>query len=222
VCSQNHDQIGNRAAGERLSALVDFESLKLAAGITLLSPFVPLLFMGEEYGEKAPFQYFTSHLDAELVEAVRRGRREEFVAFGWENNVPDPQDEATFRRSRLQPSLKEQEPHATLLSFYKELIRLRRELDLGSDGEWHVWEQDEVLFLSRQHSAPGLIMVFNFGPTTARPRLPEWEGLWRTRISSADPMWRGPGEAIPLQVPLSKPLELILHPHSFVAFERLP
>src|SRR5437667_2761407 len=97
VCSQNHDQVGNRATGQRLSALVDFESQKLAAGATLLSPFVPLLFMGEEYSETAPFQYFTSHLDASLVEAVRRGRREEFAAFGWEGTVPDPQDEGTFR-----------------------------------------------------------------------------------------------------------------------------
>ena len=75
MCNQNHDQIGNRAAGERLSSLVNFEALKLAAGINLLSPFVPMLFMGEEYGENAPFQYFTSHGDPDLVEAVRRGRR---------------------------------------------------------------------------------------------------------------------------------------------------
>src|SRR5258708_16885313 len=122
VCNQNHDQVGNRAAGERLSALVNVEALKLAAGVTLLSPFVPMLFMGEEYGETASFQYFTSHLDADLVEAVRRGRRDEFKEFGWEGFVPDPQDEATFRRSQLQHSVKVQEPHATLLRFYKELI----------------------------------------------------------------------------------------------------
>jgi len=93
VCNQNHDQVGNRAAGERLTALVGTEALKLAAGITLLSPFVPLLFMGEEYGESAPFQYFVSHGDPVLVDAVRRGRREEFAAFGWQDSVPDPQDE---------------------------------------------------------------------------------------------------------------------------------
>ena len=98
VCDQNHDQVGNRAAGERLSALVDFEALKLAAGVTLLSRFVPLLFIGEECGATAPFQYFISHLDPKLVEAVRRGRREEFESLGWQDLVPDPQDEATFRR----------------------------------------------------------------------------------------------------------------------------
>ena len=104
---------------------MDFEALKLAAGATLLSPFVPLLFMGEEYGETAPFQYFISHLDAGLVEAVRRGRREEFSAFGWEGAVPDPQDEATFQRSQLRHSRKQEEPHATIFRFYRELIELK-------------------------------------------------------------------------------------------------
>jgi maltooligosyltrehalose trehalohydrolase len=220
VCNQNHDQVGNRATGERLSALVDFESLKLAAGVTLLSPFVPLLFMGEEYSETAPFQYFTSHLDGALVEAVRRGRQEEFAAFGWQGVVPDPQDEATFRRSRLQHQLKEQEPHSTLRRFYKELIRLRRELDLGADGDWHVWEQAEtMLFVSRQDSAPSLLMIFNFADSMATPELPQWEGLWRTRMFSADRVWRGPGEGPPLQVSFSKPFGLHLHPHSFIAYE---
>jgi len=222
VCDQNHDQVGNRAEGERLSVLVDFESQKLAAGATLLSPFVPLLFMGEEYGETAPFQYFTSHLDDGLVEAVRRGRREEFSAFGWEGTVPDPQDEATFRRSQLQHFLKEREPHATLLHFYKELIRLRRELDLGSDGAWHVWEQaGSMIFVAREDSSPRLLTIFNFSDLIASPDLPQWEGLWRTRIFSADGVWRGPGESLPIQVSLSKPFALQLHPHSFVVFERL-
>jgi maltooligosyltrehalose trehalohydrolase len=202
--------------------LVDFESLKLAAGVTLLSPFVPLLFMGEEYGENAPFQYFTSHLDADLVQAVRRGRREEFDAFGWQGMVPDPQDERTFERSRLQHFLKEQEPHSTLRRFYKELIRLRAELDLGSDGNWHVWDQEEtILFLSREDSTPNLIFIFNFDQRISTPALPQWEGNWQMRISSADRIWRGSGETMPLQVRLSKPFDLLLHPRSFVAFERL-
>ena len=129
--------MGNRALGERLTALVDFESLKLAAGINLLSPFVPLLFMGEEYGETAPFQYFTSHGDSALVEAVRRGRREEFAAFGWEQSVPDPQDEQTYEGSHLDHSLKEKEKHQTLLRFYRQLIRIRRAFNLGSCGIAH-------------------------------------------------------------------------------------
>src|SRR5574341_367200 len=88
VCSQNHDQIGNRMLGERLSNIIPFEGLKLAAGVVLLSPFVPLLFMGEEYGEEAPFLYFVSHSDPDLIEAVRKGRKQEFTAFNWKGN-PD-------------------------------------------------------------------------------------------------------------------------------------
>ena len=105
VCSQNHDQVGNRAMGQRLSSLVSFESLKLAAGITVLSSFVPLLFMGEEYGETAPFLYFTSHGDPQLADAVRRGREAEFAQFQWQGAVPDPQAESTFAASKLNPSL---------------------------------------------------------------------------------------------------------------------
>ena len=220
VCNQNHDQVGNRAAGERLSALVDFEALKLAAGVTLLSPYVPILFMGEEYAETAPFQYFISHLDPSLVEAVRRGRREEFAAFGWQDLVPDPQDEATFRRSQLQHRLKKEEPHATLLRFYNELIRVRKEWDLGSGGKWHVWERTAgAMVLFREYRTSHLAMIFNFADSALRPELPEWQGLWRTRIWSGDRMWNGPADALPEEVRFSKHVGLKLHPYSFVVFE---
>jgi len=86
VFSQNHDQVGNRLLGERLSTLVSFEALKLVAGMVILSPYIPLLFMGEEWGERAPFQYFTSHSDAALVHAVRRGRQAEFASFRWQGS----------------------------------------------------------------------------------------------------------------------------------------
>ncbi len=220
VCNQNHDQVGNRAAGERLSALVDFEALKLAAGVTLLSPYVPILFMGEEYAETGPFQYFISHLDPALVEAVRRGRREEFAAFGWQDLVPDPQDEATFRRSQLQHRLKEKEPHSGLLRFYRELIRLRKQWDLGRAGKWHVWEGNQgALVLFREDLTMHLSMVFNFADSVATPDLPEWEGLWRTRIWSADRTWNGPADPLPAELRFSKPFVLKLHPHSFALFE---
>src|SRR4030043_1289162 len=101
IFSQNHDQVGNRLKGDRLSTLASFEALKLAAGIILLSPNIPLLFMGEEYGEEQPFQYFVSHSDQALIEAVRKGRNEEFVAFQWSAETPDPQDEVTFLRSKI-------------------------------------------------------------------------------------------------------------------------
>lgn len=129
VCSQNHDQVGNRMRGERLSALVDLESQKLAACATLLAPFTPLLWMGEEYGETAPFQYFISHGDARLIEAVRRGRAEEFRDFHAEaGEVPDPADPRTFERSKLNRSLKSHEPHAALHRLYARLLEIRRGL----------------------------------------------------------------------------------------------
>lgn len=220
VFNQNHDQVGNRAAGERLSSLVDFESFKLAAGITVLSPYVPLLFMGEEYGEKAPFEYFISHLDPGLVEAVRRGRREEFAGFGWQDLVPDPQDEAPFGGSKLQHCLKEKDPHAVLLRFYKELIRMRKEWKLGKAGRWHVWEGKQAgLVLFREDPTSHLAMVFNFADSAVTPDLPEWEGLWRTRVWSADRMWNGSADSLPSKVRFSKPFVLQLHPHSFAVFE---
>jgi maltooligosyltrehalose trehalohydrolase len=222
VCNQNHDQVGNRAAGDRLSALVDFEALKLAAGVTLLSPFVPMLFMGEEYSEIAPFQYFTSHLDPDLVEAVRRGRREEFKALGWEGLVPDPQDETTFRRSELQHSLKKQEPHSTLLHFYKELIRIRKEQNLGAPGDWHIREGGDSWLLAFREDPKGrLAMIFNFSSahSIAIPELPELRGPWRTKLYSADQAWRGPGKSLSGEVRFSKPFVLQMHPQSFVLFE---
>jgi maltooligosyltrehalose trehalohydrolase len=220
VCNQNHDQVGNRAAGERLSALVDFEALKLAAGVTLLSPYVPMLFMGEEYAESAPFQYFISHLDPALVEAVRHGRKQEFADFGWQDLVPDPQDEATFRRSQLQHKLKEDEPHASMLRFYRELIRLRKEWNLGKGWKWYPWERkQDVLVLFREDHTSHLAMVFNFADSLVTPELPAWPGLWRTKIWSADRIWNGPANPLPGEVRFSKPFVLQLHPHSFAVFE---
>jgi maltooligosyltrehalose trehalohydrolase len=220
VCNQNHDQVGNRAAGERLSALVDFEALKLAAGVTLLSPYLPLLFMGEEYAETAPFQYFISHADQELVEAVCRGRREEFAAFGWQDMVPDPKDEETFHRSHLQHRLKEEEPHSTLLRFYRKLISLRKQWNLGDNAKWEVREgEQDTIVLIREHPTSHLAMIFNFAGSAVTPAPPEWPGLWRTRIWSADRIWNGPADPLPEEVEFSKPFALNLHPNSFVVFE---
>ncbi|MGO8885758.1 MAG: malto-oligosyltrehalose trehalohydrolase [Streptosporangiaceae bacterium] len=127
VCTQNHDQVGNRAAGERTSALVSDGRLRVAAALLLTAPFVPLLFQGEEWGARSPWQYFTDHADPGLGRAVSTGRREEFAAFGWApEDVPDPQQRATFERSRLGWAEAAKEPHADLLAWYRELIALRR------------------------------------------------------------------------------------------------
>ncbi|MFG2636657.1 malto-oligosyltrehalose trehalohydrolase [Streptomyces sp. NPDC048362] len=126
--SQTHDQIGNRAQGDRLSATLSPGLLACAATLTLTAPFTPMLFMGEEWAAGTPWQFFTDHTDPELAEAVRRGRRREFAAHGWaEEDVPDPQDPATRDRSCLDWAEPEREPHARVLDWYRRLIALRHE-----------------------------------------------------------------------------------------------
>jgi maltooligosyltrehalose trehalohydrolase len=199
VCSQNHDQVGNRARGERLSMLVNFEAQKLAAGVTLLSPFVPLLFMGEEYGESSPFQYFTSHGDKDLVEAVRCGRREESAGFGWDNEIPDPQDETTFANSRLHHSLRERDPHRALRLLYQELIRFRRTNHLGSDADLKVTESESLHILIVLRGSPDsrLLMIFNFGTGNIALDSGMPPGRWTMELNSADSRWLGPGNLFP-------------------------
>jgi maltooligosyltrehalose trehalohydrolase len=143
VCTQNHDQVGNRAAGERSSALMSEGRLKVAAGLLLTSPFVALMFQGEEWGASTPWQYFTDFPDRRLGRAVTEGRRSEFRSFGWApEDVPDPQDEATFLRSVLDWSELDDGAHAEILDWYRQLIRLRRDMpdltdtDLTSTDAW--------------------------------------------------------------------------------------
>lgn len=127
VAIQNHDQVGNRAEGDRLAAILPRNRVRLAAALLLLSPYVPLLFMGEEYGETNPFQYFISHSDNGLVDAVRAGRRDEFASFGWGHAVPDAQDEVTFQRSKLDWAKAGLPEHAQLLALYRDLLAMRRD-----------------------------------------------------------------------------------------------
>ncbi|MDB5231249.1 MAG: malto-oligosyltrehalose trehalohydrolase [Chitinophagaceae bacterium] len=124
--AQNHDHIGNRMKGDRLTTQLDFEKIKLVAAAYLLSPFVPLIFMGEEYGEKKPFQYFVDHGDPQLIDMVREGRKKEFAYFQTEGEVPDPFSESTLQNSTLSWEVNG-EPNATMLSLYKKLIGLRKE-----------------------------------------------------------------------------------------------
>ncbi len=133
--AQNHDQIGNRANGERLSHLISLGRSKIAAALVLTSAFVPMLFQGEEFGASSPFQYFTHHDDADLGRKVSEGRRSEFATFGWRpEDVPDPQEAETFRRSKLHWDELAAEPHSSLLAWHKELISLRRKHPCLTDG----------------------------------------------------------------------------------------
>ena len=134
VCTQNHDQTGNRALGERSAALVCEGRLRVAAALLLTTPFTPMLFQGEEWAASTPFQYFTDHEDPALGLAVSEGRRREFAHFGWDpETVPDPQAVETFQRSKLDWTEIEHKPHAGILAWYRELIALRRRTPALSD-----------------------------------------------------------------------------------------
>jgi malto-oligosyltrehalose trehalohydrolase len=123
---QDHDQIGNRAVGDRITAGIPADLARVAAGLVLTAPFTPMLFMGEEWAASTPWQYFTDHIDPDLARAVADGRRKEFAAHGWATeDVPNPQDEATFLNSKLDWPERHREPHASMLSWYRELIALR-------------------------------------------------------------------------------------------------
>jgi len=198
VCIQNHDQIGNQMRGERLSTTLPLASLKVAAAATILSPFVPLLFMGEEYGEQAPFPYFISHTDAELVDLVRAGRKEEFGGFAFEGEIPDPASEAVYASARLDRALRHEGWHKTLWDWYRTLLALRRELPplgaLPMDDLTVAADDDARTLTMHRHGNGGrLFAAFNFGGETAAVSLPEGEGDWTPTLNSEAPEWGGHG-----------------------------
>jgi maltooligosyltrehalose trehalohydrolase len=167
IFAQNHDQIGNRMLGDRLTATLSYEQLKLVAATYLLSPQVPMLFMGEEYGEKNPFQYFISHTDKQLIEATRKGRREEFSYFKWEGEVPDPQAEETFGQCVLSWNYETDQQAAKLLEFYKQLIEFRRTRKgmQGRSGEnvnVTFDEQRKLIVMERKFEGDCVVIVFNY------------------------------------------------------------
>jgi maltooligosyltrehalose trehalohydrolase len=208
VCVQNHDQVGNRMLGERLSVLTDLEGCKLAAAILLTAPFVPMLFMGEEHGEPAPFQFFVSHADEALQEAVRTGRREEFAAFAWRGEAPDPNDPATFERSRVDHDLKHAGgSHSALYALYRHLIEVRRTRPLLTDPTAPdvVATQlpgRQTLLLLRRADELGHLTIVNAEPTPVEVRTAA-DGLqWSLALDTADARWDGPGTAaVPRIVP---------------------
>ncbi|HEY0409035.1 MAG TPA: malto-oligosyltrehalose trehalohydrolase, partial [Candidatus Dormibacteraeota bacterium] len=170
VCLQNHDQVGNRAGGERSSALMSTGLLRVGAALVLTAPYVPMLFQGEEWGASTPFLYFTDHVDPTLATAVSQGRRREFAAFGWdESAVPDPQDESSFVRSRLDWDEAGREPHAGLLAWHRDLIALRRRLPALRDPDLsavcvRVDEEHRWLVMERR----GVTVAANLGAGAAR------------------------------------------------------
>lgn len=188
VSSQNHDQVGNRMMGERIATLVPADKVRQAAAAIILSPFIPMLFMGEEYGETAPFQYFTSHSDQDLIEAVRKGRLEEFDDFAWHGEPPDPHDEETFERSKLNWDLLQRDEHLSTRRLYKQLLALRRstpslrKLDLAA-VETHADDERKVLLVRRAADDDQSLLAFNFSDKAQTIALP-FAGPWRAAIDT--------------------------------------
>jgi maltooligosyltrehalose trehalohydrolase len=193
VCAQNHDQIGNRAQGERLSMLLDVPQLKAIAALTVLSPFVPLLFQGEEWGARTPFLYFTEHEDAELGRLVAEGRSREFSSFRWQGAVPNPQQFETFARSKLNWSEPAEAPHKEIHEWYRQLIRLRHDNRGRSKATVNVDARARSLRLVHGN----VLCVFNFSATPQRLRMPrgEWDLILRSDMPEAKSADEVPAQA---------------------------
>ncbi len=210
VCSQNHDQVGNRMLGERLGTLLDFETAKVAAAALLLAPRVPVLFMGEEYGEPAPFLYFVDHQDGELLKAVREGRRREFRQFAWQGEPPDPGSEGTFHRSILRWELRLEGRHAALRELYRELLALRRrepalERSLQTGAAAGVSPDGRIVRL--EHGGGELVALFNVAGQPGDAGL-SGAGGWDRVLDTAGERWLGPGSRLPESLPAGEPLRL--------------
>lgn len=197
VYSQNHDQIGNRLLGERLSSLVNYETLKLAATTLLISPFVPMLFMGEEYGEDNPFLYFISHGDEQLVEKIREGRKKEFRDFFKSKEPQDPQAEKAFLDSKLKWDFNDGPKKKKMLDFYKKLIELRKNQPLlkSLDREnrtTYLPENQSVVIHNSKNEEDVLYVVINFSDNTHKVTIPELSGNnYDLLLYSAHQKWGG-------------------------------
>lgn len=190
VFSSNHDQVGNRMRGERLSEHLSLPQLQLAAATVLLSPYLPLLFMGEEYAESAPFPYFISHGDAELVAAVRQGRNAEFLHFAWQGHPPDPQAESTFLSAKIDPQQRRQGEQSVLFTFYRELISLRREcLPLArldrAGMEVLAVEDEQLLVVTRRAGGEEILCLFNYSDQSRVLRPPLLGGTLQLLLDSS-------------------------------------
>jgi maltooligosyltrehalose trehalohydrolase len=221
VFTQNHDQVGNRMLGERLSHIVSFEALKLAAGVLLLAPNVPLIFMGEEYAEDAPFLYFVSHTDPDLIVAVEEGRKKDFAEFHLEGEFIDPFSPDTFKKCQLNWGKRKEGKHKVMLELYQHLIRLRRtipalkQLD-KQNLETSVVENDKLLFLRRGSQESQIFCIMNFNDRDVTFQASP-DGIWHKILDSSDSQWMGSGSTMSNQ--LIRDREMTISSHSFALYE---
>jgi maltooligosyltrehalose trehalohydrolase len=205
--------------GDRLSGTLSFERLKLAAAAVLLSPFLPLLFMGEEYGETAPFSYFVSHEDPKLIEAVRQGRTSEFKAFEWNGSLPDPESEDTFASSKLNWELQKKDRHRLLWEFHRELFRMRREIPVLASLDLEILDASvlpngKTLMIRRGSKGARLIAVLHFAEHAETVAVEIPSGRWQKVLDSATPRWGSAGSQIPEILESAGKVHLQLQPSS--------
>lgn len=193
VFMQNHDHIGNRALGDRLTHSLSLVQLKFSAALLFFSPYIPLVFMGEEYGETAPFQYFISHQDPQLIENVRQGRKKEFAFIA--DEIPDPQAESTFLHCKLNHALKSETIHQQLWGFYQQLITLRktkRALSILSKEHMRMnLIEGDLLFITREAPPQTVLLIANFSEHlrcfSSYLTLNEWHLLLDSAVGERDP-----------------------------------
>jgi maltooligosyltrehalose trehalohydrolase len=193
VFTQNHDQVGNRLPSERIACYLPFDALKLWIGLAALSPYLPMIFMGEEYAEPALFNFFTDFEGQELIDAINQGRKSQF-GLGADADFPPPQAAATFEASRLNHTLKTGGKHRVMLEFHRTLFRLRREVPamaaLSKERMEVIGYEDElVLFWRRWQGENTVVAAYNLGAKPARAKLPIPTGRWHCLIDSAEPRW---------------------------------
>ena len=222
VFSQNHDQTGNRLG--RLSNTQSLEQLKLAAGVVLLSPYIPLLFMGEDYAENAPFHYFVNHSDRALAEAVRRDRRTEFARFGWPSEAPHPQAKATFLGSKIGVDAPRSIEQQQLYDFCRVLIRLRKEhpalaSPVKEQMEIRAFEGEKTLFARRWSAGEDLFCLYNFSGNSVTVPLMLPEGRWVKVLESSSEEWGGHRQRAPESLDSNgTKVSVSLDPYSLVLY----
>ncbi|PZO37555.1 MAG: malto-oligosyltrehalose trehalohydrolase [Leptolyngbya sp.] len=221
VCAQNHDQVGNATGGDRTTKTASFEALKLAAGAVLTSPYIPLIFMGEEYGETAPFNYFIDHSDPELIQAIYEGRKREFkAAHGFGEPAP-AHEVATFNAAKLSWDLRHQGQHKTLWHYYQRLLKLRRQLQLGmpstsQDIYASADEEHRVVCYKRTLPDGALWCGMNFSTSASPVDFSPPVKPWVLQLDSAHAAWGGPGSSLPKTI--ADPQSVTLAPQSFVLY----
>lgn len=202
VFSQNHDQVGNRMKGDRLSTLISFDMLKVVAASIMMAPYIPLLFMGEEYAEKSPFLYFISHTDHALIKNVSHGRKNEFKEFHLEGEAPEPHLQETFLKSKLKWNFKESDKTKKILEFYKKIIKIRKNhpvLQFNDRKNFNISgdETKKIITITRWNEKNRILCILNFGSESQEIRFAKNIPKLNKILDSSDSFWLGSGKIAP-------------------------